>query len=171
MELFKQMVVVGCRPNEITCSTLIGGLCKTGKLIVAIKFLEEMVNGNKEFGVICRPNIELNKEVSEALSLYREMISEGIRPDVITYSTLLIGFFLIANVKDAQNLVGEMQLNDAFPNSWTYSIVIDELCKNECVLEALEMFNALVNNTIAVSIEGLSSLIDGLCKTVKFETA
>ena len=45
------------------------------------------------------------------------MISEGIRPDVITYTTLLTGFFLIAKVKDARNLVGEMQLGDVFPDS------------------------------------------------------
>ncbi|XP_031284276.1 pentatricopeptide repeat-containing protein At1g62680, mitochondrial-like [Pistacia vera] len=94
-----------------------------------------------------------NKEVNEALSLYREMISKGIRPNVITYTTLLTGFFLIAKVKDAQNLVGEMRLNNVFPDSWTYNIFIDGLCKNGCVLEVLEMFNALVINKFAVGIE------------------
>ncbi|XP_031283422.1 pentatricopeptide repeat-containing protein At1g62680, mitochondrial-like [Pistacia vera] len=166
----------GALPNVITCNTLIGGLCKTKKVSVAIKLLEEVVNGNKESGVICRPNvvtysIMMNKEVNEALSLYREMISEGIRPDVITYNTLLTGFFLIEKVKDARNLVGEMRLNDTFPDSWTYNIFVNGLCKNGYVLEAVEMFNALVNNKVAVNIEGLNSLIDGLCKIERFETA
>ncbi|XP_031250166.1 putative pentatricopeptide repeat-containing protein At1g12700, mitochondrial [Pistacia vera] len=162
MELFKKMIVVGCRPNVITCNTLSGGLCKTRKISVAIKVHEEMAglveNARQLFlehmiqrGVV--PDIYtynilingycLNKEVNEALSLYREMISKG----------MLTGFFLIAKVKDAQNLVGEMQLNDAFPDSSTYNILIDGLCKNRCVLEALEMFSTLVINKFAVGIE------------------
>ncbi|XP_031252726.1 pentatricopeptide repeat-containing protein At1g62914, mitochondrial-like [Pistacia vera] len=190
------MVVVGCRPNVGTYGSLIDGLCKTGKISVAIKLHEEMVNGNGGFGVICRPNVvsyniiidglckagliekgkslftEMiqrgvdpnvytysilingfyltyrigdaralfdfitrkryrpdvcyttlinwcgkNKEVKRALYLYRETILKGIRPDVITYSTLLTGLFLKGNVKDARNLVGEMRLNGVFPNS------------------------------------------------------
>ncbi|XP_031285229.1 pentatricopeptide repeat-containing protein At1g12300, mitochondrial-like [Pistacia vera] len=113
------MVVVGCRPSAITYGTLIDGLCKTEEISLAIKLYEEMVNGNDEFGVICRSNvviystiidglIELDKEVNQALYLYRKMIYEEIRPDVIIYSTLLTGLFLIAKVGDARNLIGDM---------------------------------------------------------------
>ena len=64
-----------------------------------------------------------------------------------------------------------MRLNGAFPDSRTYNIFIDGLCKNGYVLEALEMFSTLVNNKVAIGLEGLSSLIGGLCKTRRFETA
>ncbi|XP_031271282.1 pentatricopeptide repeat-containing protein At1g62914, mitochondrial-like [Pistacia vera] len=122
--------------------------------------------------------------------LLEHMIKRGMVLDIYTYNILINGYCLADRigdarelfdsitrkgyrpnvVKDARNLVGEMRLNDAFPNSWTYNIFIDGLCKNGRVLEALEMFNALVNNEIAVSIEGLNSLINGLCKTERLGT-
>ncbi|XP_031263262.1 pentatricopeptide repeat-containing protein At1g12620-like [Pistacia vera] len=157
MELFRQMVVVGCRADVITCNTLIGGLCKAGKISIAIKLLEEMVNGNKESGVICRPDVVAYRTiigglckaglVEKARQLFLEhMIQMGVVPDIYTYSVLMNSYCLadrIAKVKDARNLVSEMRLNDAFPDSWTYSIFINGLCKNGCVLETVQMFNAL----------------------------
>ncbi|XP_031258280.1 pentatricopeptide repeat-containing protein At1g62680, mitochondrial-like [Pistacia vera] len=183
------MIAVGCRPDVITCDTLIGGLCKTGKISVVIKLLEEMVNGNKESGVICRPDVVVYTTIIDRLckvglverarQLFLEhMIQRVVVPDIYTYNILMNSYCLAdrigdakSKVKDARNLVGEMRLNDVFPDSWTYNVFINRLCKNGYVLEAVEMFNALVNNKFAVSIEVLNSLIDGLCKTKRLGTA
>ncbi|XP_031248665.1 pentatricopeptide repeat-containing protein At1g09820-like [Pistacia vera] len=166
------MVVVGCRPDVITCNILIDGLCKTGKISVAIKLLEEMGKENKESGVICRPDaITYSTVIDDRIGGAREMISEGIKPNVIIYNTLLIDLFLKANVKDARNLVGKTRLNGVLPNSWTYNIFIDGLCKKGCVFEVVEMLNTLVNNKFAISLESLNSLVDGLCKIGRFKIA
>ncbi|XP_031277917.1 pentatricopeptide repeat-containing protein At1g62910-like [Pistacia vera] len=175
-ELFKKMAVVGCRPYTITYGTLIDGLCKARKINVAIKLHEEMAKENKKSEVICRPDvvtcsiiidgfckvgllekIELNKEVNIALYLYRKMIYEVIGPNVIMYNTLLTGLFVKGNVKDTRNLVGEMQLNGVLPDSWTYSIFIDRLCKNGCVFGSVEVAALQATSAFAheVGLKGL----------------
>ncbi|XP_031283424.1 pentatricopeptide repeat-containing protein At1g63130, mitochondrial-like [Pistacia vera] len=158
MELFKQMVAVGCRANVITCSNLIGGLCKIGKISVAIKLLEEMVNGNKEYGVICRPGVVVYTtiidglyKIGDAKELFDSITRKGYTSNI---------------VKDAWNLVGEMRLNDVFPDSWTYNIFIG-LWRFETAWDLFHKFS--LHGNLVPDVVTYSILINGLCKNGQLE--
>ena len=43
--------------------------------------------------------------------MYTEMVSKGIRPDVVTYNTLLTGVFQVGRVGDARKLFDWMKSN------------------------------------------------------------
>ncbi|KAK1567276.1 hypothetical protein Q3G72_010235 [Acer saccharum] len=106
------------------------------------------------------------------MNLHKEMISKGIRPNVVNYNTLLIGFFNVGRVGDARKLLDEMQVNDVAPDSCTFTTFIDGLCNNDCVLDALEFFHTLEENPkFQQTIEIPSCLIDGLCKSKRIEMA
>ncbi|XP_031247371.1 pentatricopeptide repeat-containing protein At5g39710-like [Pistacia vera] len=157
---------VSCRPNVVTYNIIIDGLCKAGLVEKARQlFLELMMQRGVDPDIytysILMNSYCLVDRIIDARELFDSITRNGYRPDVVCYT----------KVKDARNLVGVMQLNGAFPNSWTYSIFIDGLCKNGCVLEAVEMFYTLVDNKFAIDLTSLNSLIDGLCKTGRFETA
>ncbi|XP_044510672.1 pentatricopeptide repeat-containing protein At1g62930, chloroplastic-like [Mangifera indica] len=105
------------------------------------------------------------------MNLYKEMTLRGVRPTVVTYSTLLSGLFMNGNVKHAKKLFGEMQLSNVLPNLITYHILVDGYCKNGCVLEAVELFYTLINRNIQPNITTFNCLINGLCKTGRLNIA
>lgn len=61
-----------------------------------------------------------NKEVVEAISLYREMLSKGIKPTVVTFNTLFLGHFHIGQVEQALKLFVQMHPNGVVPDSAQY---------------------------------------------------
>ncbi|XP_031271280.1 pentatricopeptide repeat-containing protein At1g62670, mitochondrial-like [Pistacia vera] len=138
--VFGAILKKGFSPNVVTFNCLI-----KGKISVAIKLLEEMVNGNKESSVICRLDVVT----------YNTIIDGLCKAGLVEKARQLFLEHMIqrAKVKDARNLVGEIGVNDVFLDSWTYDIFINGLCKN------------------GFSIVGLNSLIDGLCKTKRLATA
>lgn len=86
-------------------------------------------------------------------SLYRQIISNGVRQTVITYNTLLSGLFQAGQAGYAQKLFDEMKLYNVEPDLSTYNILIDGLCKNNCVQEAVELFHMLEMNKFEFGIE------------------
>lgn len=57
------------------------------------------------------------------------------------------------------------------PNLRTYIVLIDGLCKNGYLSEALELFYDLEKCKSKLNIEFVSCLIDGLCRVRRLETA
>ena len=64
-------------------------------------------------------------------------------------------------VGHARKLFGEMQHDNVLPDPCTYHILIDGLCKNGCVLEAVDLFHNLKNCKFDLSVEIVSCLING----------
>ncbi|XP_031285227.1 pentatricopeptide repeat-containing protein At1g63400-like [Pistacia vera] len=114
IKLYEEMVNgndefgVICRPNVVIYSTIIddriGDVRQLFDSITRKGYTPNVVCYNTLINWYCK-----DKEVNQALYLYRKVIYEEIRPDVIIYSTLLIGLFLIAKVEDARNLIGAGQ--------------------------------------------------------------
>ncbi|XP_031249317.1 cysteine-rich receptor-like protein kinase 10 [Pistacia vera] len=61
--LGKWVLLVGT-PNVITFGTLITGLCRTANVTFALQYLEEMVNGNGEFGVTYKTDKNFGKQLT-----------------------------------------------------------------------------------------------------------
>ncbi|XP_031251247.1 pentatricopeptide repeat-containing protein At1g63330-like [Pistacia vera] len=171
------MVAVGCRPNVITCGSLIDGLCKTGKISVAIKLHEEMVNGNVGFGVICRPNVVIYNSIinglckarliEKARELYLEMKSLGISPDVITYSTLVhclcsVGDWEKDRIGDARALFNSITRKGYRPDVVCYTTLINWYGKNKEVKRALYLYQEMILEGIRPDVITYNALLIGL---------
>ncbi|XP_031278089.1 pentatricopeptide repeat-containing protein At1g62720-like [Pistacia vera] len=110
--LFIVMMNQGVQPFVMTFNVVINELCQRGKLDEANRLLELMIqrgrigDARELFAFITRKGYTShvwyckNKNVNKTLILSREMISEGIKPDVIAYNTLLTGLFLKVEWKD-----------------------------------------------------------------------
>lgn len=79
-----------------------------------------------------------NKEVVEAISLYREMLSKGIKPTVVTFNTLFLGHFHIGQVEQALKLFVQMHPNGVVPDSAQY-------CKLTYLLLNSQFFPSMVS--------------------------
>ncbi|XP_031285659.1 pentatricopeptide repeat-containing protein At1g62680, mitochondrial-like [Pistacia vera] len=166
------MIAVGCRADVITCNSLIGGLCKTRKISFSIKLLEEMVNGNKESGVISMPDVVTYNTIIDGLckvglvekarQLFLEhMIQRGVVPHIYTYNILMNDYCLADRIGDAQKLFDSITRKGYRPNVVCYTTLINWYCKNKEVNEALSLYQEMISEGIRADVITHSTLLTG----------
>jgi len=78
-----------------------------------------------------------DKLVTDALLLYSEMtVKKIIYPDIVTYSTIIYGLFIVGQMKEGVALLNEMSLKNISPNVLTFTTLVDGLCKEGEVKKA-----------------------------------
>ena len=104
-EFYHKMTQSGCEPDVITYNTLLNGLCKRGNTSAAVWYLRKMGKDKH-----CKPDTFCYTTVIDglckaglfvdALSLFSEMDRKGIVPDVVTYTTLIHGAYMLDEWKE-----------------------------------------------------------------------
>lgn len=86
----------GCRPNEVTYTSVLSGYISGGHLEAAEAILQEMtaegippsvVTYNAILKGFCRSGL-----MGRAAGLFQEMVQRGIPPDSVTYNTIIGGY-------------------------------------------------------------------------------
>ncbi|KAJ9556988.1 hypothetical protein OSB04_011602 [Centaurea solstitialis] len=120
-KIFYLMKVRGHVPDDVTYNSFLKGYCKKLK-------------------------------IDEALHLFYEITEKGMKPDVVTYNTMLQGLFRVGRCKDALELFNEMRThNHVPPTALTYGIVLEGLCNNHQLDEALSQFRLMDENKLDLS--------------------
>ena len=63
--------------------------------------------------------------------------------DVVTYNSLIDGYFLVNEVKHAKYVFHSMAQRGVTPDVQCYTIMIDGLCKKKMVDEAMSLFEEM----------------------------
>ncbi|RHN52657.1 putative pentatricopeptide [Medicago truncatula] len=98
------IIAKGFKLDHVSYRTLINELCKTGETRAALQVLRKIER------ILVKPNVLMyttiidslckDKLVIDAYDLYSEMIKK-ISPDVVTYNTLVHGFCIAGQLKEA----------------------------------------------------------------------
>ncbi|TXG67728.1 hypothetical protein EZV62_009186 [Acer yangbiense] len=159
---------LGFSPDAVTLTSLIKCLCREGRIMKATQLFKNM----NPFR--CRPNVitygTLIQELCQtgntnvALKLHELMVKGNSENGVMgTYCKK-------QNINEAMSLYREMISKGVVPNNITYRF-IDGLCKNGCVVEAMELLDILKKDKFILSIKSYNGVIDGLCKTRRLKIA
>ncbi|ONK55120.1 uncharacterized protein A4U43_UnF7370 [Asparagus officinalis] len=110
----------GVRPNAVTYSMYLRGLCKIGKVESAWEFLKDLQHRGLEYDNYCCNAVILGfcrkGELNKAFTVLDEMKKCGLSPDVHSYSILVDGFCKEGNVSEVWNLFEEMHRRELMPN-------------------------------------------------------
>ncbi|KAJ9557440.1 hypothetical protein OSB04_012054 [Centaurea solstitialis] len=197
-ELFFQMEERGCPPNCVTYNVLLQGLLKNGQYDMIEMWLKKMdaqgfsvdasacsmlldhissrsLDGSllKLIGKLVPKEAKEQLELSaEKLSLYLLQARKRYETDVVTYNTMLQGLFRVGRCKDARELFNEMKAHIHIPpGAFTYGIVLEGLCNNHQLDEALSLFRLLSEKKLSFDIVVYNILIDGASKCGKLDIA
>ncbi|KAH0726125.1 hypothetical protein KY289_002102 [Solanum tuberosum] len=112
-------------------------------------------------------------EIDKAIDLVREMSLKQLKPGIVTYTTVLQGLFRVGRFSHAQKMYDEMRVLGFKPDthSHTYCIMLDGLCKNGHVEEALVFLQELERKNVDLSCSMYDVVIAGLCKKGKLDIA
>ncbi|KAK6255214.1 hypothetical protein SCA6_016519 [Theobroma cacao] len=123
----------GVKADVITYSSLIHRFCLSGQWKEAASLFHRMMD----------EGIHPNVKVKEALTMLELMSERDVKPDVITYNSLIHGFCLSGQWKEAAILFHRMMDEGIHPDVVTFSSLIDALCQQKKVKEARRMLEQM----------------------------
>ncbi|KAF3779914.1 Pentatricopeptide repeat-containing protein [Nymphaea thermarum] len=103
MELLEGTVKKGIQISAYTCSVLVSGLCKAGKITEAQNVLKRLMQSWRR--VLLQPRAE---SMETALLVVEEMEANVEKASRITYNSLLNGYFKMQKVASAEKVFAEM---------------------------------------------------------------
>ncbi|TXG67901.1 hypothetical protein EZV62_009176 [Acer yangbiense] len=175
-DLIDEIVDQHVHPNVVTFTVIIDDFCKNGKIDKANELLELMVKRGVNPDIVTYNTLIdglcLIDKIDDARELFVSMINNGCRHDAFSYNIMINGYCKKQNINEAMSLYREMISKGVVPNVITYNtFFIDGLCKNGCIVEAMELLDILKKDKFILSIKSYNCVIDGLCKTGRLKIA
>ncbi|XP_060667178.1 putative pentatricopeptide repeat-containing protein At1g09680 [Ziziphus jujuba] len=112
-----------------------------------------------------------DSEVKEAQLVFDEMGKWVLHPIVVSFNTLINGYYKSRNLEEGFRLKRVMEESRTYANVFTYSVLITALCK-ECRLDnANELFVEMCHRGLVPNDATFTALIGGQCKCGRVDLA
>lgn len=140
--MYNEMQDSGISPSVVTNATYIHGLCRVGCPEFAWDAIQYLKRDGQPLNSYCYNPIIYGFfrkcKLSEVLTIFEEMKSYGILPDVYSYSILIDGFCESGHISKGCSLFEEMKSSGIEPSIVTYTSLLKGLFKGGLVKVALE---------------------------------
>ncbi|CAI0475742.1 unnamed protein product [Linum tenue] len=179
LEVFDYMISNGLKIDERSCIVYLLASKRCDRMEMCSVLFRKMVNSNMEVSVysltivvdgLCRRG-----RVTRAKELMIEMAEvKGIKPNVITYNTILNGYVKIRDSAGIEEILRLMETDEVAYNAATYTMLIHffgDSGKAEKAERAFALFDELGERGLAPSTHTYGALIDGVCKAGQMEAA
>lgn len=135
-QLFDQM------PRKNTCSVnmMITGYVKSGSLSYARDLFEKMVDRTTVSWTIMIGGYSQNNQLKEAFNLYAEMCRSGIKPDHVTFATLLSGCDDTVSREDIHQVHVHITKLGFDSTLEVCNSLVDSYCKSQSIDLAFRLF-------------------------------
>ncbi|KAK8501891.1 hypothetical protein V6N13_023327 [Hibiscus sabdariffa] len=104
-----------------------------------------------------------------AVSVIDTLEKKGLRPDIITFNTLLDGFFSRGQFADGEEIWGLMEKNNLVPDIRTYNTKLRGLVCERKISEAVEFWEEMMSKGIEPDIRSYNAMITGHCNAGNLE--
>ncbi|KAJ6773253.1 ATPASE EXPRESSION PROTEIN 3 [Salix koriyanagi] len=137
LDLYREAIRKGVKIDNFTCSILLNGLCKEGK-------------------------------VEKAEEVLKSLVEHGLVPGEVIYNTIVNGYCQIGDMDKAILTIEQMESRGLRPNCIAFNSVIDKFCELQMIDKAEEWVKKMVGKGIAPSVETYNILIDGYGRLCDF---
>ncbi|CAM8948810.1 unnamed protein product [Rhodiola kirilowii] len=146
-EIFREMVHAGCEPDIITYGIMVDILCKAGRVDEAVEIVKEMDKVCKPTSFIYSVLVHtygIENRIEDAVDTFLEMESNGVKPDVAVYNSLISAFCKVHKIKNVYRILDEMEGKKVTPNSRTCNIILNSLIGSGETDEAFMVFRRMI---------------------------
>ncbi|CAI9785491.1 unnamed protein product [Fraxinus pennsylvanica] len=156
------MLARGIGLDIVTYGALISRLCAANKLEIAVEVEDHMVNSlspdNMIFATLARAYFKAGN-LKAALDEYKESLSQGFEPDVVTLTTLIDGLCKDGHLNEVKGHFSKSKANEV-----VYSALIDGMCKEGEFSQVQMLCKDMAEAGIVPDKYIYTSWIAGLCK-------
>ncbi|ONI00567.1 hypothetical protein PRUPE_6G095500, partial [Prunus persica] len=157
------------------------------KLTRAVNIFKHMQNSRN---LNCRPSIRtynilftaflsrgsnsyINHMYMETIRcLFRQMVDDGIEPDIYSLNSMIKGYVLSLHVNDALRIFHQMGVvYNCLPNSFSYDYLIHGLCSQGRTNNAKQLCNEMKSKGFIPSSKSYNSLVNALALNGEVEEA
>ncbi|KAH0915251.1 LOW QUALITY PROTEIN: hypothetical protein HID58_029697 [Brassica napus] len=149
LSLSKQMEFNGIAFDLYTLNITMNCFCRLRKLGLAFSVLSKILKLGFTPSTIMFSTLSLEGRVSEAVALVDRMVETKVRPDLITFTTLVNGLCLKGYVSEAMSLIDRMVEHGFRPDGVTYGTVLNRLCKYGETSMALDLLRKIKHQEAA----------------------
>ncbi|XP_027363818.1 pentatricopeptide repeat-containing protein At5g57250, mitochondrial [Abrus precatorius] len=161
------------RPNVVTCTALVGALCKLGRVDEVCDLVQWMEKEGLGLDVVLYSawayGYVEGKDLVEVFRRMREMVEKGFDHDVVSYTILVDGFSKFGDVEKSFTFLAKMIKGGCRPNKVTFSAIMSAFCKKGKVEEAFTVFKSMKDLGIELDEFVFVILIDGFGRRGDFD--
>lgn len=185
--IVNEVLAVSFAGNEALYNTIIYYYTEARKLTSAISVYKHMKNSrhintrpsirtyNILFAALLsrRSNSYINHVYMETIrQLFRQMIDDGIEPDIFALNSMIKGYVLSLHVNDALRVFHQMGvIYECLPNSFSYDYLIHGLCAQGRTNNARQFCNEMKAKGFVPSSKSYNSLVNALALGGEVEEA
>ncbi|KAJ9163956.1 hypothetical protein P3X46_023576 [Hevea brasiliensis] len=178
----EEMLAHEIKLNLFTFNTLIHGLCKVGEMEKVKPLFSEMIAmgitpdsqtynyeeqelGTNHVHFWCYNQWPLQcRDLKRANEVFQEMISQGLKPNVVIDSTLIKGHIKEGMFEEARKILDVVKEQGVAPDVFCYNTFIIGLCKAGKMEEARTYLVVMVKNGLKPNVYTYGPFIHGYCK-------
>ncbi|KAK9054468.1 hypothetical protein SSX86_025546 [Deinandra increscens subsp. villosa] len=169
LTILDRMEACGCAPNRVTISTLINGLCQEDMVEEAYKVIDRLADKGSVSKSECYSSLVVTllrvDKFEEGEKVFRRMLVSALKPDGVACSEFLKRLCLKEKrVLDAFVLYNEIEKLEFATciDSEIYSIMMDGLCTEGHLLEALKLVKLMVQKGIQLKAPYVQNVVEYL---------
>merc|ERR1719478_1580927 len=170
-ELREEMFAKGLEPSEVTFGILLDACVGARELDYARKVFDDLCSSGLQLNVVhCTTFIKGlvgAGKLDEAAGVLREMAhSSGVKPDLITYSTIVKAYADIGDVASALKMLAQMLEEGVRPDEIIYNSVLTGCCVFPLKpAHVMRTFETLISLGLKPTTTTLSILLKALAHT------
>ncbi|XP_010521688.1 PREDICTED: pentatricopeptide repeat-containing protein At2g27800, mitochondrial isoform X2 [Tarenaya hassleriana] len=177
-DIVNQVLAVHHIGNENLYNSIVFYFTQARKLIRAVNIFKHMRSSRN---LECRPTVRTYHILFKALlgrgnnsytshmymdtmrSLFKQMVDDGIEPDVFALNCMIRGYVLSLHVNDALRIFHQMNaVYDCQPNAYSYDYLIHGLCVQGRTINARELFEEMKAKGFVPNGKSYNSLVNAL---------
>ncbi|XP_051122290.1 pentatricopeptide repeat-containing protein At3g04130, mitochondrial [Andrographis paniculata] len=174
VKTFDELEDYGLEKNTESMNLLLDTLCKEHKVEQArdvfLELKQHIRPNANTFNIFIHGWCKI-KRVEEAQWTIEEMKGHGLRPCVISYSTIIQFYCFRGNFQKVYELLDEMEVQKCPPNVVTFTTIMHSLTKNEEFNEALRVAEKAKLSGCELDTQFYNALIHSLGRAQRVEDA
>ncbi|XP_058114639.1 pentatricopeptide repeat-containing protein At4g02750-like [Magnolia sinica] len=148
LDLFRQMQVLGVEPDLVTLSSVLGAYLQSGLVEEARRIFSEMNEKDRVCWTTMIVGYAQNGREEDALVLYSEMLSENVRPDSFTMSSVVSACAGLVSLDHGKVVHSQVILIGIEVDLRVSSALVDMYSKCGEITDAYDVFNRMATRNV-----------------------
>ena len=113
----------------------------------------------------CSINFEREEET------LRELLEKGIKPDIISYDTVIYAYCRNGRMREASRIFSEMKDSGIVPDVVTYNTFVASYVADSMFPDAIDVVRFMINHRCKPNQNTYDSIVDSYCKHNRHDEA
>eukprot|EP01018_Ginkgo_biloba_P036926 Gb_11578 [translate_table: standard] len=151
--------------NTVSWSAMITGYAQTGHFDEALKLFQEMPERNVVVWTALIAAYAQNGNSNEALRFFRKMQIAGVKPNLVTFASVLSACTNVASLEHGTEVHGDIIRSGFEPDIFVENALVNMYAKCGSIKDARQMFDKMPRqNVVSVNAMIAAYTSDGLCQ-------